>query len=169
MPVCNVGDLSSFRIHLGVPGSEIAGLARGEKASVIITNNNETYEAVIEDIGVKADDRTGNFPVILRLENPDPGKKVRPLRAGMDVQVRIVRDRVPDALIIPTSSLLRVRNATVVFIVENNIALKKVIHLGKSDEIEAVAYAGLDPGDLLVVVGQHQLQTGDEVEPALAK
>jgi len=169
MPVCNVVDLSSFRIHLGVPGSEITNLVRGEKASVTITSHNETYEAAIENVGVKADDRTGNFPVILRLENPDPGKKVRPLRAGLAVKVSIVRDRVSNALVIPTSALLRETNATAVFIVENNIALKRVVHLGASDEIEAVVYAGLDPGDLLVLVGQHQLKTGDEVEPALAK
>lgn len=169
MPVCNVVDLSSFRIHLGVPGSEITNLARGEKASVSITSYDVTYKAVIEDIGVKADDRTGNFPVILRLDNTSSGKRARLLRAGMDVKVSIVRDRVPNTLIIPTSALLRETNASVVFTVEKDIASKRVIHLGKGNEVEAVVSAGLNPGELLVVVGQHQLKTGDKVEPALAR
>lgn len=169
MPVCNVVDLSSFRIYLGVPGSEITGLVPGEKTSVTITSYEATYEAVIEDIGVKSDDRTGNFPVILRLDNASSGKRARLLRAGMDVKVSIVRDRVPNTLIIPTSALLRETNASVVFTVEKDIASKRVIHLGKGNEVEAVVSAGLNPGELLVVVGQHQLKTGDKVETALAR
>jgi RND family efflux transporter MFP subunit len=169
MPVCNVVDLSSFRIYLGIPGSEISGLVSGETASVTITSYNETREAVIEDIGVKADDRTGNFPVILRLDNTGTGRKDRPLRAGMDVKVSIVRSRIPDTLVIPTSALLRETSATVVFIVENNAASKRIVHLGTGSETEAAVSSGLNPGDRLVVVGQHQLKTGDKVEPALAK
>lgn len=169
MPVCNVVDLSSFRIHLGLPGSELTGLIPGDKTSVVITSYNETHEAVIENVGVKADDRSGNFPVILRLDNASPRESARPLRAGMDAKVSIVNNRVPDALVIPTSSLLRETNATAVFIVKKDTAAKRVVHLGISDEVESVVSAGLNPGDLLVVVGQHQLETGVKVETALAK
>jgi RND family efflux transporter MFP subunit len=169
MTVCNVVDLSSFRINLGVPGSDVGDIYPGDEVSVSVGTYMETYSAVIEDVGVKADDQTGNFPVILRLANTNPDRKAHPLRAGMDVKVRIVLQRVPDTLVIPTSSLLRDTNATAVFVVENDVASKRAVHLGAADEIEAAVSAGLKPGDLLVVVGQHLLKTGDKVETALAK
>jgi RND family efflux transporter MFP subunit len=169
MAVCNVVDLSSFRIDVGVPGAEIGSLRTGDEVSVSVGGYNETYSAVIEDVGVKADDRTGNFPVIFRLANVNPNGKARPLRAGMDVKVRIVLERAPDTIVIPTSSLLRETNATAVFIVRNDVASKRAVHLGVASEVEATVSAGLDPGELLVVVGQHQLTTGDKVETAFAK
>jgi len=169
MPVCQVVDLSSFRISLGVPGTDIGDLHTDKTVLVSIRGDSGVYEAIFEDIGVKADERTGTFPVILRLDNPDTGDSPVFMRAGMDVKVRIVRKRVPDTLVIPTSSLLRETSATAVFIVENDVASKRVVHLGAADEVEATVSAGLNPGDLLVVVGQHQLRTGDKVEPAHAR
>ena len=169
MVVCNLVDLSSFRIRLGVPGSEVGEIHPGDKVPVSIGTLQGTYEAVIEDVGVKADDRTGNFPVILRLANPDTGRAAHPLRAGMDVKANIVLKTVPKVLVIPRSSLLKETEATVVFLVEDGIASKRAIHLGASSEIEATVSAGLNPGDLLVVVGQHLLKTGDKVEMAFAR
>jgi HlyD family secretion protein len=166
--VCNVVDLSSFKINLGVPGSEVGDIYPGDKVSVKVGTHRETYSAVIQDVGVKADDRTGNFPVILRLASSHPDNKSGPLRAGMDVKVTIVLERIPDTLVIPTSSLLRETDATAVFIVKDGVASKRAVHLGVSNEIEATVSAGLKTGDLLVVVGQHLLKTGDKVETALA-
>jgi HlyD family secretion protein len=166
--VCNVVDLSSFKINLGVPGSEVGDIHPGDKVSVNVGTHRETYSAVIQDVGVKADDRTGNFPVVLRLASAHPDNKSGPLRAGMDVKVTIVLERIPDTLVIPTSSLLRETDATAVFIVKDGVASKRAVHLGVSNEIEATVSAGLKTGDLLVVVGQHLLKTGDKVETALA-
>ncbi len=168
MAVCNVVDLSSFKINLGVPGSEIGDIHPDDTVSVRVGIYKENYEAVIQDVGVKADDRTGNFPVILRLANRGPDNRVYPLRAGMDVRVKIVLERVSDTLIIPTSSLLRETDATAVFVVEDDVASKRAISLGTANEIEATVSTGLKPGDLLVVVGQHLLKTGDKVETAFA-
>ncbi len=164
MPMCEIVDLSSFRIDLGVTGSDIPGLIPGGTASIALDDDRKTYQAVIENVGVKADERTGTFPVILRMDNPDNEKEVPTLRAGMDVTVSIIRKRIPGVLVIPTSSLLRETEAAAVFVVKNGTAAKKAIHLGAANEVEAVVAAGLDPGDLLVIVGQHRLKPGDMVE-----
>ena len=167
MPVCEVVDLSSFRIDLGVTGSDIVGLVPGNTASVTLVGGRKTYQAAIEDVGIKADERTGTFPVILRMDNPDSKAGDPVLRAGMDVTVSILRKRVPDVLVIPTSSLLRETSAAAVYVVENSAAAKRAIHLGTTSELEAVVSAGLHPGDFLVIVGQHQLKPGDIVEMVL--
>lgn len=169
MTVCNVVDLASFRIRLGVPGSEVGDIHPGQNVSISVFNHKVPYEAVIEDVGVKADDRTGNFPVILSLANVNTDGQVSVLRAGMDVKVSVVLKQIHDALVIPTSSLLKETEETVVFVVVNEKASKRVISIGAANEIEAVVSTGLKQGDLLVVVGQHLLKTGDKVEVAFAK
>jgi HlyD family secretion protein len=169
MTVCNVVDLSSFRIILGVPGTEVGNIHTGQTVSVSVGDIPEEYEAAIEDVGVKADEKTGNFPVILNLSNKSANGKNRLLRAGMDVKVNIILKRIRDTIVIPTSSLLRETKAAAVFVVQDSTAHKRVIGIDASNGIEASVYTGLKPGERLVIVGQHLLKTGDKVEAALAK
>lgn len=167
--VCNVVDLSSFRINLGVPGTEVGNIHTGQTVSVSVGDNPEAFEAVIEDVGVKADEKTGNFPVILNLPNDSASGRTHPLRAGMDVKVNIILKRIHDTIVIPTSSLLRETKAAAVFVVQDGTAHKRAIGIDSSNGIEASVYTGLKPGELLVIVGQHLLKTGDKVEVAFAK
>lgn len=169
MSVCNIVDLSAFKINLGVPASEIGDVNVGEIVSVSTVIDEEIYEAVIEDVGVKADDGTGTFPVILRLDNPEVGDTPVSLRAGMDVKVHLIREKVPDALVIPTSAFLREIGIKAVYVIDDGIAVRKVVATGPGDEMEAVVSAGLKAGELLVIVGHHRLWTGDRVETALAR
>lgn len=169
MPVCEIVDISSFKIDLGVSGIDVHHLKRGDTASVELLAGGMEYTAVIKDVGVKADEDTGTFPVILKMENPGERSAGLSLRAGMDVRVRFVRDRIEGALVIPTAALIRETGARAVFVIEDNVAVRRVIVLGPGDERHATVKAGLKEGELVVVVGQHRLRTGDKVEMAVER
>jgi multidrug efflux pump subunit AcrA (membrane-fusion protein) len=85
----------------------------------------------------------------------------------MDVQVRFVKARADDAVVVPASALLRDREGTAVFIVESKEARRRRVVLGASSEREAVIASGLSVGELVIVVGQQRLRDGDPVELTL--
>jgi multidrug efflux pump subunit AcrA (membrane-fusion protein) len=161
-PVAEVVDISSFKIRLGVSPADVLYFHRGDDLDVIPLPSGESLPAEVADVGVKADEKTGSFPVILRADNP--GGRGPVLRAGMDVQVRFVKARADDAVVVPASALLRNREGTAVFIVESKEARRRRVVLGASSEKEAVIASGLDVGELIIVVGQQRLRDGDPVE-----
>ena len=161
-PVVEVVDISSFKIKLGVSPADVAHFTRGDSLAVLPLPGGEPLPAAVADVGVKADEKTGSFPVILRLANP--GGIVPVLRAGMDVQVRFVKARAEEALVVPASALLRDKTGASVFVVENEVARRRPVTTGASSESEAVVTSGLGDRELIVVVGQQRLRDGDPVE-----
>ena len=164
-PMAAIVDISSFKINLGVPPADVSRFRRGDIVTVLPLSSGGPLSASVADVGVKADDKTGSFPVILRLPNP-PGREPA-LRAGMDIVVRIVRERVEDALVVPVPALLRDREGASIFVVRGNRAERRWVEVGVSSESEAVLTAGAEEGELIAVVGQQRLRDGDLVEPTI--
>jgi HlyD family secretion protein len=161
-PVAEVVDITSFKVRIGVSPADVPHFGRGDSLDLFPLPPGEPLPAKVADVGVKADERTGSFPVILRADNP--GGREPLLRAGMDVQVRFVKARADDAVVVPLSALLRDREGTAVFIAEGEAARRRRVVLGASSEKEAVIASGLSVGDLVIVVGQQRLRDGDPVE-----
>ncbi|MFV1957235.1 MAG: efflux RND transporter periplasmic adaptor subunit [bacterium] len=166
-PIAEIVDLSSFRIHLGVSGADVMHIYKGDSVYVQIIPGEKKYEALVEDVGVKADERTGTFPVILRMANPGQEKSSALLRAGMDVKVMFVKVKLSNALVIPTSALLQETDSSAVFVADGEVAVRKVVVPGPSNEVSTVISGGLREGELVIIVGQHRLRTGDKLEMAV--
>ncbi len=166
-PVCEIVDLSSFKIHLGISGADVMHINKGDSASVKTSPRVGKFEALVEDVGVKANERTGTFPVILRMSNPGQEKPSAQLRAGMDVKVRFVKVKLSNALVIPTSALLQEMGSSAVFVADGEVAVRKVVVTGPSNEMSTVIPGGLREGELVIIVGQHRLRTGDKLEMAV--
>jgi RND family efflux transporter MFP subunit len=164
MPVAEVVDLTSFKIEFGVSGADVAFFEVGTKVTVTPRHGGEPHPAVVRDVGVKADEKTGSFPVILRMENPDSGTGDRILRAGMDVTVSFTRIDLRDVLVLPSSALLREVDRSLAFVVEDGVARRRNVTLGPEYDGNSIVTGGLEEGGVVVVVGQRQLRDGDKVE-----
>jgi multidrug efflux pump subunit AcrA (membrane-fusion protein) len=164
MPVAEVVDLTSFKIEFGVSGADVAFFEVGTKVTVTPRHGGEPHPAVVRDVGVKADEKTGSFPVILRMENPDSGTGDRILRAGMDVTVSFTRIDLRDVLVLPSSALLREVDRSLAFVVEDGVAHRRNVTLGPEYDGNSIVTGGLEEGGVVVVVGQRQLRDGDKVE-----
>jgi len=163
-PVAEIVDLSAFRIEVGVSGADVAFFAVGDTVTVSAGGDAEEMPAVVRDVGVKANGKTGAFPVILRMENPDGDSSRRRFRAGMDVAVSFTRIDIPRALAVPATALLAETERQFVFVAADGAASRREVTVGARAGGEAVVTAGLAEGDLVVVVGQKQLRDGDRVE-----
>lgn len=126
-----------------------------------------TFAGAIELISPTIDPTNGSFRITVALEQPTEESGLARLAPGMLVRLAIITERHENALVVPKRAVLREGDATVVFVVEDGVAHRVPVREGFSNdtsvELFAAAPGGLDPGDLVVVVGNRDLEEGSEV------
>ncbi len=133
---------------------------------------------MIDRISPSIDPQSGSFGVHAELEPLAPANGVTNgsgahaergarLLPGMLVRLEIVTDRHPDALVVPKRSLRREGEASLLFVVREGRAHRIEVTEGFTDDaaVEVFATGGtvLSAGDLVVVVGNRDLEDGAEV------
>jgi membrane fusion protein (multidrug efflux system) len=111
------------------------------------------------------DETTSTFLVKVRF--PNPGGKLLP---GDYVKVRMVVDRLEDAVVVPAPSVVESDSGTIVHVVDDRgkVAVRRVV-AGQAHEGLRVITQGLDPGASVIVDGLQMIRPGLSVktEPAV--
>jgi RND family efflux transporter MFP subunit len=166
-PVAEIVDIAAFKIRIGVSSADVSHFSKGDVVTVEILPSGLVRKAVVRDVGIKADSRSGSFPVILEMPNDLTGDIM--LRAGMDGVVHFTRRHEKEALVVPRSSLIEEREGFRAFVAAGDRAEVRRVAVGSLSESEAVVTDGLEEGDLLIVVGQLRLKDGDLLELSVEK
>jgi len=90
----------------------------------------------------------------------DPRERRMSLGDGFRVEVRIVTWEKPDVLTVPTSSLFRADGAWAVFVVDGDVARRRVVKIGERNEQMAEVLEGLSAGDKVVAYPGETLADG---------
>jgi membrane fusion protein, multidrug efflux system len=113
----------------------------------------------------RVDETTSTFLVKARI--PNPGGKLLP---GEYVKVRMVIDRLEDAVVVPAASVIESDSGAIVHVVdaEGKVAARKVV-AGQAHEGLRVITKGLDSGASVIVDGLQMIRPGLRVktEPAV--
>jgi len=126
------------------------------------------YDGRILFVSPTVDPASGQFRVTLGVEQPGPDDPRPMLLPGMQVRVRIVTDRHPDALVVPKRAIVREGDRYHVFVVEDGRARRVRVEEGftTDDDVEVLPYgeATLEAGADVVVVGNRDLEDGAAVD-----
>ncbi|OGV61268.1 MAG: hypothetical protein A2498_00640 [Lentisphaerae bacterium RIFOXYC12_FULL_60_16] len=95
----------------------------------------------------------------LVVDNPD-----NRLRPGMIATVELLRQEMPDARLAPLEAVLPLAGEHVVYVVQENRAVRRRVELGVLLDTRVVIERGLEPGDRLVIEGQRSLEDGVPVD-----
>jgi membrane fusion protein, multidrug efflux system len=113
----------------------------------------------------RVDETTSTFLAKVRI--PNPGGKLLP---GEYVKVRMVVDRLENAVVVPAPSVVESDSGTIVHVVDKDgkVAVRKVV-AGQAHEGLRVISKGLDPGVSVIVDGLQMIRPGLPVktEPAV--
>ncbi len=122
---------------------------------------NEKFDGEVTMITPVADQQTRAFKAEITIQNDT--EKLRP---GMYVQADIVVARHENALVLSPELVVTRNNKPVVFVVENEKAVAREVHIGieTRDAVEVVN--GIEDGDLLIVEGFETLRDGTPVRLA---
>lgn len=154
-----ITDSNNLVAYLRIPQSELVKFSTGHRANVRVDAlPNVSFDATIARISPTIDARNGTFRVTAYIDNDDGL-----LAPGMFGRFDIAFEQHVDALIIPLGALVTEDNETVVYIVEDGVAVRRPIQTGiqSGDSIEVLS--GLDEQDQIVVTGQGSLRDGSRV------
>ena len=158
-PLAEILDLEKVLVKVSIPEQEIMEIREGEEVTVeLYALSNSQYQGKVQTIGLEADSRNRTFPVEIVVDNAK-----RELRPGMLARVTFTKQISDEQVVIPRHSILERDNGRIVFLVDQEKAMKRRIVIGQSMQDSVQVLQGLKSGDRLVIEGHTKLTDGESV------
>jgi membrane fusion protein, multidrug efflux system len=158
-PTFQITSLEPLVSYLHVPEREYRNIEAGQTATIQVDALQGTsFEGVVARISPVIDPATGTFKVTIEMVD-----ETRRLRPGMFGRVDIVYDSHANALQIPRSAIVEDAGESIVYVVEDETARRRVIQTGYASKGRIEVLDGLDGSEVFVLVGQAGLKQGSKV------
>jgi len=160
MPVASIVNTNEVKAIVRVPERDVPFFHAGDKAEVIaVAGTREIVaEGTVTFISELGDQQTRSTRMELTLPNND-----RSLRSGQVVQVRLTRQILKDAIMIPLLAVIPMETGNAVYVVESSKARRREVRLGIIRDDRVRILSGLQPGDQLIVAGHRFVAPGQRV------
>lgn len=158
-PVAEILELNRVKVVVGIPESDVDAVRRLEQFEVTI---DALDSKVFQGVRYYLRNTTTNFARLYNLEIAldNSSGEILP---DMFARVEIVKTEVPDGLGIPLYALITKNKMNAVYVVDDGIARLKPVAVGIQDGWRVEVRQGLEPGDRVVVVGQRDIDDGEQV------
>jgi membrane fusion protein (multidrug efflux system) len=154
-PVARLVQVDPLKLEFNVPERYADQVREGQTVRFSLSSDERVYEARVYATEPVINESTRSLRIRARVPNRD-----RELIAGAFTQVNLTLDSIPDALLIPTETVVPVLNDQVVYRVKNGmveeVIVKPGIRLPRLIQIES----GLSVGDTIMVSGLLQAKNG---------
>jgi membrane fusion protein, multidrug efflux system len=163
-PVARLIDIDTLKVTGGVPERYAGDIRSGATATVVFDNmQGREFSGRTRFVGSSISEQNRTFAVEVAIPNTHGA-----LKPGMVARVRLARGDTRSALLVPREAVLRTESGYAVYTVREQggrlIASATPVITGPGAGNRIVIESGLEPGDRIVVVGQHQVAHGDVVE-----
>jgi len=169
-PVAQVVDTDTVKVVVEIPERDIAFFSIDEKAEIFVDTKGQrsslagtkdqrsSLTGTINFISELADPRTRSTRTEITLDN-----KQRLLRSGQIVQVRLTRQILKDAVLIPLLAVIPMEDSKAVYVVNSTQAKRREVKIGiiRGDQVRIES--GLEPGDKLIIAGHRFIAPGQKV------
>ncbi len=143
-----------------LPESEIFNLHEGQAAYVTVPAIDQlSIPGIVTAVAPTVDPVSGQVSAEVRFDDPD-GR----LRPGLSGRVSIVTESITDAIVLPISVLRRTRNGYQIAVVVNGKADLREITTGLISQGNVQITSGVEPGDVVIVLGQNSVVQDGSVE-----
>ncbi len=158
-PIFRIVDIDKVKVVFPIPEKDIQYFQRGQKVRITASNGvTRKFEGEIEFVALAADLLSRTYPLHVAIDNS--GHDLRP---GMIVRGNLVRREVPDGIAVPFFCIVEREDGKSVFLIENGIAVERPIEYGIFIGGMVEIVKGLSAGEMLVLVGQRNLVSGEKV------
>src|SRR5437588_6382440 len=162
-PIVTVMDISQVIVKAHIPQPEAALLKVGDKATITVPGESDPVDARVTVVSPALDPNSTTVEVWVQAKNPD-----QRLKPGTSVQVSMLAQTIPDALVIPAAALLTGRDGTtsVMVVGADNRAHQKNVSVGIRQGDQVQITEGLQAGDRVVASGAYGLPDNTQVTVA---
>lgn len=163
VPLMTLVDLNPIRVKVFLTERDYVHLDRNDPVLIKVEAYPERlFKGRIDRIGITADARTNTFAVEILADNRN-----LVLKPGLSARVYLTTRVLKDVILIPQNAVLYRDKGTDVFIlVEGKMAEVRSIKLGRTKGAFIQVLEGLNPGEQLIIEGQHYLKSGDKIRIA---
>ena len=160
-PVAEVVDNDTVKVVVDMPERDISFFSVGQKAevSVNVKGRDISMTGKITFISELADLQTRSTRVEISLDN-----KKRLLRSGQIVLVRLTRQIIKDAIMIPLLAVIPMEDSKTVYVVNSEEAHRRQVEIGVIKGDHVLVKSGLKPGDRLIIAGHRFVAPGQKVK-----
>jgi multidrug efflux pump subunit AcrA (membrane-fusion protein) len=165
-PLLTVMDISQVVARAHIPQQSAALLKVGDAAEVTVPGMDNPFPGKVSVVSPALDPGSTTVEIWVTLKNPHD--RIKP---GTSVQLSIVAKSVPDALVVPTASLLTAADGTVSVMVAGNDghAHQTVVKTGIRERDQVQIVQGLHVGDKIVGTGAYGLPDNSKITTASAQ
>lgn len=157
-PTVRVAATNRLEAVVSIPESESRDFHEGQSAEFSLVQDSKVFVGKLKSVDRAVEER--NRTVMARIEVPNPGNTLRP---GMVGRARILRRKIANAVVIPSTAVLRLQEGTMVMLARQGKALEVPVKLGPASGDSVVIETGVAAGDTLITTGAFQVATGSRI------
>jgi membrane fusion protein (multidrug efflux system) len=151
-------EINPLLVRVYLPASRIGIAKKGDDVELKIDSVDKPLIGQIDLVSPIVDPSTGTIKVTIRLE--DYPTVVRP---GDFTEVKVITDRHPNALLIPSVAVIEERDKKFIFVEEDNKAIRKIVETGFVVDSYTEILSGIIENDRVIIKGQRNLNDGVSV------
>jgi membrane fusion protein, multidrug efflux system len=158
-------ELDQLKVDFSIPDRNVSSLIQhktGKGFEITVSPRSEeslsrTGPLTIVDNGL--DNKTGTLRLQGLIANADGA-----FWPGQFVDIHLILDRIPHALVIPTDAITSEPKGTYVYVVSEGMTIeKRKIEIIQRQAAFTIVKSGVHPGDLVVTDGQSNVVSGEQV------
>jgi membrane fusion protein (multidrug efflux system) len=158
-PLFRVTSLNPLVAYLHVPEREYRNIQPGQPVGIDIDAlPDEPIVATVSRVSPIVDPQTGTFKITIEIV--DNERRIKP---GMFGRIGVVYDVHENTLQVPRSAVVEDGGTVSVFVVEDDVAIRKTVTLGYGNRGLVEIMSGLEDGEDVVTVGQASLKQDSRV------
>jgi multidrug efflux pump subunit AcrA (membrane-fusion protein) len=156
-PLITLLSADSLKLELSVSAEQLALFSAGKEYPVTVPALGETVTGTVQYIAPAAD-ASGLYKIEAVISSHNTAVK-----PGMAAKLVVQETLAQDALLVPTQAIVEQAGESYVFVVENGIAVKKIVEIIKSQTEWTAVKGDLKENDTIVIKGQITLSDGNKV------
>lgn len=159
-PVAEIVQIDKVKAVIGIPESDVARVAELKVIDLTIKAlGNLQVQGEKHFLSPTPDSAARLYSLELMLENP-----TATILPGMFVRAAIIKQQIPDAMIVPLYSVISKDDRHFVYIAKDGVAVKKEVQLGYLEGWKVHVKEGLMAGDLVLVEGQRGVEDAQRIK-----
>lgn len=159
-PLITVMDISQVIARAHIPQDQAVLLKVGDAAKITVPGDDTSVEGKVTVVSPALDPNSTTVEVWVQAKNPE--QRMKP---GVSVQLSMLSQTVPDALVVPSSAILTAADgATSVMVVgPDHRAHQKAVKIGIKQGNDIQVVTGVEEGERVIAAGAYGLPDNTKV------
>ncbi len=153
--VANIYNINPIKIEFSIPGKYTSLVDIGDSIKFVVESSSRMFTGIIYAVEPRIDPRTRTLQIRAICKN-DEGI----LFPGQFANIDYVLDVLPNALMVPSESVIPELNSHKVYTFKNGLVNQEEVEIGLRTEDDVHITQGIQPGDTVITTGILQIRQG---------